>query len=185
AAAPRPPPACSPLPPAPPPPSPAAAATAAGSVTSAPAGPSLPHCAAAGGGRSAPREGRGGASGGRPRPLCADRLGLAPAGGPSLSLQLPLPPAAAPRQSCDPTAGGPGSARKAATAPGPAATPRQGPCRRHRGPPLRPCPAAATTAAAPAPHRVPALPLRSRSACARSPAGPFGTSPRPARRSNT
>lgn len=67
AAAPRPPPAGSPLPPAPPPPSPAAAAaTAAGGVTSAPAGPSLPHCAAAGGGRAALRGGRGGASGGGP-----------------------------------------------------------------------------------------------------------------------
>lgn len=69
---PAPPPACSPLPPAPPPPSPAAAAaTAAGSVTSAPAGPSLPHCAAGGGGRSALRGGKGGALGGRPRPLRA------------------------------------------------------------------------------------------------------------------
>lgn len=74
ATAPRPPPplARSPLPPAPPPPSPAAAAaTAAGSVTSAPTGPSLPHCAAGGGGRSALRGGKGGAPGGRPRPLRA------------------------------------------------------------------------------------------------------------------
>ena len=63
-------PAGSPLPPAPPPPSSAAAAaaaTAARSVTSAPAGPSLPHGAAAGGGRPAPRgEGRG--VGGGPAP---------------------------------------------------------------------------------------------------------------------
>lgn len=83
---PAPPPACSPLSPAPPPPSPAAAAaTAAGSVTSAPAGPSLPHCAAEGGGRSASRWGRGVASGGRPRPLGGRPVGRLQVGCPQPS----------------------------------------------------------------------------------------------------
>lgn len=96
---PAPPPACSPLSPAPPPPSPAAAAaTAAGSVTSAPAGPSLPHCAAEGGGRPASRWGRGVASGGRPRPLgppCGPVAGGLPAAftrsDPRLGRRVPRP----------------------------------------------------------------------------------------------
>lgn len=104
---PAPPPACSPLSPAPPPPSPAAAAaTAAGSVTSAPAGPSLPHCAAEGGGRSASRWGRGVASGGRPRPLgAALRAGCRWAAR-SLHAQRPSPRAACPQAAAaGPTAG--------------------------------------------------------------------------------
>ncbi|XP_032132544.1 nascent polypeptide-associated complex subunit alpha, muscle-specific form-like [Sapajus apella] len=113
ATAPRPPPACSPLPPAPPPPSPAAAATAAGSVTSSPAGPSLPHCAWAGT-EDPPleREGAGRQEGGHAH-SGADLPGRAPADCRNLRLQQPSPAAAA--SSCrlqaaaaDPTAGGAG-----------------------------------------------------------------------------
>lgn len=78
-----------------------------------------------------------------------------------------------------------GSVQKAVAARGPAATLPRGPCRCRRGPALLQCRATATTAAGPAPHRALAPPPPSHSACARSLAGPFGTFPRPARRSHT
>lgn len=78
---------------------------------------------------------------------------------------------------------GPGYARRAAAAaPGPGAIPPRGPCRRRQGQALRPRPAAVATAAAPALHLAPAPPPPSHSACARSPAGPFGTSQPPSPR---